>query len=47
MSDHAIYNYIPHSRTKTKLEGNLDKPVMVAEQLPSGMPWPDSTRGSL
>jgi hypothetical protein len=36
MTDHAIYNYIPHSRTKTKLEGNLEKPVKVAEQLPSG-----------
>ena len=36
MTDHAIYNYIPHSRTMTKLEGILDKPVKVAEQLPSG-----------
>lgn len=35
MTDHAIYNYIPHSRTKTKLEG-LGKPVKVAEQLPGG-----------
>jgi hypothetical protein len=36
MTDHAIYNYIPHRRTKAKLEGNLDKPVTVAGQLPGG-----------
>ena len=36
MTDHSIYNYIPHSQTMTKLEGILDKPVKVAEQLPSG-----------
>jgi transposase InsO family protein len=23
MTDHAIYNYIPHYRTKAKLEGDL------------------------
>lgn len=36
MSDHAIYDYIPHHRTKAKLEGNLEKPVTVAGQLPAG-----------
>jgi hypothetical protein len=36
MSDHAIYAYIPHPRTTTKLEGGLGKPVKVLEQLPSG-----------
>lgn len=36
MSDVAIYNYIPHRRTKAKLEGGLDKPVTVADQLPQG-----------
>jgi hypothetical protein len=36
MTDHAIYNYIPHLRTKAKLEGSLDHPVKVAEQLPTG-----------
>jgi hypothetical protein len=36
MTEHAIYNYIPHHRTKTRIEGNLDKPVTVAEQLPTG-----------
>jgi hypothetical protein len=34
MTEHAIY--IPHHRTKTRIEGNLDKPVTVAEQLPTG-----------
>jgi hypothetical protein len=32
----AIYDYIPHHRTKAKLEGPLEGPVKVAEQLPSG-----------
>jgi hypothetical protein len=36
MTDHAIYNYVPHRRTREKLEGNLDKPVTVAGQLPKG-----------
>ncbi len=36
MSDVAIYNYIPHRRTKEKLEGSIDKPVTVAGQLPQG-----------
>jgi hypothetical protein len=33
----AIYNYIPHNRTKAKLDG-IEQPVRVAEQLPSGNP---------
>ena len=37
MTDHAIYSYVPHHRTKTKLEG-LSGPVRVAEQLPHGSP---------
>jgi hypothetical protein len=36
MTDHPIYNYVPHHRTKEKLEGNLEKPVTVAGQLPTG-----------
>jgi hypothetical protein len=36
MTDQAIYTYVPHERTMTKLEGVLDKPVRVAEQLPHG-----------
>ncbi len=36
MTDHAIYDYIPHHRTKAKLEGGPGKPVKVAEQLPTG-----------
>ncbi len=36
MTDHAIYDYIPHHRTKAKLEGDPGKPVKVAEQLPTG-----------
>jgi len=36
MTDHAIYNYIPHYRTKTKLAGAIDKPVKVVDQLPTG-----------
>jgi hypothetical protein len=31
----AIYDYVPHHRTKTKLEG-AEHPVKVAEQLPTG-----------
>jgi hypothetical protein len=34
--DHAIYDYIPHHRTKSKMEGKLDQPVTVAGQLPTG-----------
>ena len=36
MTDHAIYDYIPHRRTKMKLEGKDRGPVKVADQLPSG-----------
>ncbi len=36
MNDHNIYNYIPHHRTKTKLEGMAAEPVKVADQLPTG-----------
>lgn len=36
MTDHtAIYEYVPHHRTKEKLEGTT-APVRVAEQLPTG-----------
>jgi hypothetical protein len=37
MSEHALYTYIPHHRTKSKLEG-ITEPVKVAEQLPHGTP---------
>ncbi|HVB46514.1 MAG TPA: hypothetical protein VNF47_27915 [Streptosporangiaceae bacterium] len=30
-----IYDYVPHHRTKRKLEGGAPGPVKVAEQLPS------------
>lgn len=36
MTDHAIYEYLPHHRTKTKLAGGPDKPVKVIDQLPTG-----------
>ncbi len=36
MTDQAIYEYIPHPRTRTKLAGSLDHPIKVAEQLPGG-----------
>jgi len=36
MTDHAIYDYVPHQRTRTKLEGATGGPVKVAEQLPKG-----------
>ena len=35
MTDQAIYDYIPHLRTKAKLEGGA-APVKVADQLPTG-----------
>lgn len=38
MTNHAVYKYIPHARTKSKLEGHLADPVKVAEQLPMGNP---------
>lgn len=31
-----IYQYIPHHRTKKKLEGAAEGPVKVADQLPTG-----------
>ncbi len=36
MTDHAIYDYVPHDRTKTKLEGLATEPVKVVDQLPTG-----------
>ena len=36
MTDNVIYDYIPHHRTKNKLDGTGAGPVKVAEQLPSG-----------
>ncbi len=36
MTDTAIYDYVPHQRTRTKIEGGAAAPVRVAEQLPSG-----------
>jgi len=36
MTDHAIYHYIPHPRTKRKLEGDVDKPVKTVDLLPTG-----------
>ncbi len=36
MADHAIYDYVPHHRTKMKLEGAAAPPVKVAAQLPHG-----------
>jgi hypothetical protein len=35
MTDHAIYEYVPHRRTQMKL-GGAAAPVTVAEQLPHG-----------
>ncbi len=37
MSDHTIYDYVPHRRTRAKLEGTT-APVHVAEQLPADSP---------
>jgi hypothetical protein len=36
MTDQAIYEYVPHPRTRTKLQGGAARPVKVAEQLPAG-----------
>jgi hypothetical protein len=37
MPDAAIYRYVPHHRTQTKLaQGEGSRPVTVAEQLPRG-----------
>ena len=46
MNDHAIYAYVPHQRTETKLAGVADGPVTVAGQLPAAIAWPASTPGS-
>jgi hypothetical protein len=35
MSDRTIYDYVPHGRTRAKLEGTT-RPVRVAQQLPVG-----------
>ncbi len=35
MADHTIYRYVPHPRTKAKLDG-AGGPVKVAAQLPHG-----------
>lgn len=36
MTETAIYDYVPHNRTRTKIEGGAAAPVKVAEQLPAG-----------
>jgi hypothetical protein len=36
MTTQSIYDYVPHRRTKRKLEGAEAGPVKVAEQLPTG-----------
>jgi hypothetical protein len=37
MTDHAIYHYVPHPRTRAKLAHGPDaRPVTVADQLPHG-----------
>ena len=36
MTDSAIYNYVPHDRTMTKLGGPAAGPITVADQLPHG-----------
>lgn len=38
MTDQAIYDYVPHLRTQTKLPDGAARPVTVAEQLPHGTP---------
>jgi hypothetical protein len=38
MTDHAIYEYIPHHRTRAKLAEGAAGPVKVVEQLPTGSP---------
>src|SRR5215469_17510686 len=37
MADVSIYRYVPHRRTRQKLEGHIP-PVKVADQLPHGNP---------
>ena len=36
MSGQAIYDYIPHHRTRAKLEGTVHPPGKVADHLPRG-----------
>jgi len=36
MTATAIYNYVPHHRTKAKLEGHVPGPVKATDQLPHG-----------
>jgi len=38
VSASAIYDYVPHHRTATKLKGGAPTPVKVRDQLPSGSP---------
>jgi hypothetical protein len=38
MSDLPIYKYVPHHRTREKLDGQLAGPVKAADQLPRGNP---------
>jgi hypothetical protein len=38
MTDRTIYNYVPHHRTKEKLEGPPKGPITVAAQFPHGNP---------
>lgn len=37
MTEHPVYEYVPHRRTETKLR-DLDGPVTVAEQFPHDSP---------
>ncbi len=39
MTDHTIYAYIPHHRTKAQIEGEVPGPVKVHDQLPSDTAW--------
>jgi hypothetical protein len=36
MAEHRIYDYIPHHRTKAKLDGTAEGPVKTLDQLPKG-----------
>jgi hypothetical protein len=38
MTDQAIYEYVPHRRTETKIGAAGQGPVKVAEQFPHGSP---------
>jgi hypothetical protein len=38
MTEQAIYDYVPHERTQTKLGGLASGPIVTAEQLPHGNP---------